>query len=57
MKSLELNKYGVQEMNAEEMCYVDGGTPSYYFDGGLVRAVIDGFDCVCGFANGFFGFK
>jgi len=26
MKNLDLNDYCVQEMNAEEMCYVDGGS-------------------------------
>lgn len=57
MKNLDLNKYGVQEMNAEEIICLDGGflktIPNVM---GTRRALIDGFDAVCGFCNGFFGF-
>lgn len=63
MKNLDLNKYGVQEMNAGEIICIDGGSEaraSTYMTGAQMRAVgraiVDGFDAVCGFCNGFFGF-
>jgi hypothetical protein len=31
MKKLDLNNYGVQEMNAEEMRVVEGGNPAIIF--------------------------
>jgi len=30
MKNLDLNKYGVQEMNAEEMRETEGGNPFFF---------------------------
>lgn len=35
MKTLDLNNYGVQEMNAVEMRATDGGNPLFWFIGAV----------------------
>ena len=40
MKTLEINNYGVQEMNANEMKEVDGGFPIVIFMIGVCVGVL-----------------
>ena len=41
MKNLDLNKYGVQEMNAEEMQETNGGLFPFVIVGLLILTAID----------------
>lgn len=65
MKTLDLNKYGVLEMNAEETILQNGGSMAgppvgYYMTSDQMDAVGAGIrtavGSVVGFINGFFGF-
>jgi len=65
MKNLDLNGFGVQEMNAEETILQNGGSmagpsASYYMTSDQMNAVGAGIrtavGSVVGFINGLFGF-
>jgi len=54
MKKLDLNKYGVQKMNAGEMCYVDGGNQpvASYMTDAQIQAAGNAVQTVVGFFVG-----
>ena len=58
MKTLDLNNYGIQEMNAVEMREVDGGSPASCASGmsAMGRACVDAVKTAYGFVCGFFAF-
>ena len=59
MKTLELEQFGVLEMNAKEMKETDGGIGFWVglFLGGLIYDIISSpSDCADGFSDGFNSF-